>query len=64
MRVLYTGSVSIRKVEKVTCNKRVLKDFEKLSHHSQTSTLEAFHSLVIRFAPKNVVFFYIGMLCR
>ncbi|XP_048034604.1 uncharacterized protein LOC125260326 [Megalobrama amblycephala] len=58
------GSVSIRKVEKVTCNKRVLKDFEKLSHHFQTSTLEAFHSLVIRFAPKNVVFFYIGMLCR
>ncbi|XP_067284722.1 uncharacterized protein [Pseudorasbora parva] len=55
------GSVTLRKVEKIMCNKRVLKDFEKLS---QTSTLEAFHRLLTRFAPKNLAFFPIGMLCR
>ncbi|KAI7810856.1 uncharacterized protein LOC130552890 isoform X2 [Triplophysa rosa] len=56
--------VALHKVEKVTCNKRVLKDFEKLSHHFQTSSLKAFHRRIRRFAPKNVVFYFIGMLCR
>ncbi|XP_056624390.1 uncharacterized protein LOC130437186 isoform X2 [Triplophysa dalaica] len=58
------GSVALHKVEKLTCNKRVLKDFEKLSHHFQTSSLKAFHRRILRFAPKNVVFYFIGMLCR
>ncbi|KAG7455572.1 hypothetical protein JOB18_020270 [Solea senegalensis] len=58
------GSVALYKVENTLTNKRVLKDMEKLSHHYQTSTLESFHSLVLRFAPKNVVFPYVGMLCR
>ncbi|RXN07569.1 hypothetical protein ROHU_032261 [Labeo rohita] len=57
-------SLALHKVEKVLCNKRVLKDVEKLSHHFQTSSLEAFHSLIIRFTPKNVVFPFMGMLCR
>nr|XP_055024872.1 uncharacterized protein LOC129414783 isoform X2 [Misgurnus anguillicaudatus] len=52
------------KVEKLLSNKRVLTDVEKLSSKYQTSTLEAFHNIVIRFTPKNVVFPYIGMLCR
>ncbi|KAF1389887.1 hypothetical protein PFLUV_G00052190 [Perca fluviatilis] len=28
------------------------------------SSLEAFHSLILRFTPKNVVFPFMGMLCR
>ncbi|CAM4598848.1 unnamed protein product [Leuciscus chuanchicus] len=59
-----SGSVELHKLGKVLYNKRVLKDVEKLSHHFQTSSLEAFHSLILRFAPKNVVFPFIGMLCR
>ncbi|XP_057210766.1 uncharacterized protein LOC130566949 [Triplophysa rosa] len=59
-----TGSLAIHKVEKILRNKRVLKDVEKLSHHYQTSSLEAFHSLMLRFTPKNVVFPFMGMLCR
>ncbi|XP_065146034.1 uncharacterized protein [Paramisgurnus dabryanus] len=51
-------------VEKLLTNKRMLKDVEKLSPHFQTSSLEAFHSVILRFAPKNVVYPYIGMLCR
>ncbi|CAM4649718.1 unnamed protein product [Leuciscus chuanchicus] len=50
-----SGSVELHKLGKVLYNKRVLKDVEKLSHHFQTSSLEAFHSLILRFAPKNVV---------
>ncbi|XP_057183575.1 uncharacterized protein LOC130550184 isoform X3 [Triplophysa rosa] len=58
------ASAALRKVEKVLSNKRVLKYMEKLSHHFQTSSLEAFHSLILRFTPKNVSFPFMGMLCR
>lgn len=58
------GSLAIHKVEKVLCNKRILKDVEKLSHRFQTSSLEPFHSLILRFTPKHVVFPFMGMLCR
>nr|XP_021331120.1 uncharacterized protein LOC110439428 isoform X1 [Danio rerio] len=58
------GSQALYKVEKVLNNKRVVKDVAKLSHHYQTSSLEAFHSVILRFTPKNVVFPFIGMLCR
>ncbi|XP_041951764.1 uncharacterized protein LOC121711937 isoform X2 [Alosa sapidissima] len=61
---LQPGSVALYKAEKILNNKRVLKDVEKLSHHHPTSTLESFHSLILRFAPKNVVFTFMGMLCR
>ena len=56
--------MALYKVEKILVNKRVVKDVEKLSHHYQTSSLEAFHSLILRFTPKNVVFPFMGMLCR
>ncbi|XP_039518795.1 uncharacterized protein LOC120473159 isoform X2 [Pimephales promelas] len=59
-----SGSVELHKLGKVLYNKRVLKDIEKLSHHFQTSSLKAFRSLILRFAPKNVVLPFIGMLCR
>ncbi len=52
------------KLEKALMNKRVLADVKKLSPHYQTSALEGYHSLILRFAPKNVVFSYLGMLCR
>ncbi|XP_067269187.1 uncharacterized protein [Pseudorasbora parva] len=58
------GSIALHRVEKLLYNKRVLKDIEKLSHHFQKSSPEAFHSLILRFAPKNVIFPFIGMLCR
>ena len=42
----------------------LLKDIAKISPRQQTSSLESFHSLILRFAPKNVVFPFLGMLCR
>ncbi|KAL2096063.1 hypothetical protein ACEWY4_008211 [Coilia grayii] len=61
---LQPGSKALYKMEKILTNKRVLGDVEKLSSRYQTSTLEAFHSVILRFTPKNVVFPFIGMLCR
>ncbi|KAM8733556.1 uncharacterized protein AB9X84_025253 [Acanthopagrus schlegelii] len=61
---LTAGTPAFCRLEKALTNKRILKDVEKLSPHYQTSSLEAFHSVILRFAPKNVVFPYLGMLCR
>ncbi|XP_059372400.1 uncharacterized protein LOC132109940 isoform X2 [Carassius carassius] len=58
------GSMPLYKVEKILNNKRVLKDVEKLSHHYRTSSLEAFHRVILRLAHKNVIVSFIGMLCR
>ena len=41
-----------------------LRDIAKLSPHHQTSSLEAFHDVILRFAPKNLVYPFLGMLCR
>lgn len=59
-----TETPVFEKLEMVMTKKRTLNDVAKLSPHHQTSSLEAFHSVILRFAPKNVVFPYIGMLCR
>ena len=39
-------------LEEVVLNKLVLKDIRKLSTLHQTSSIEAFHSLLIQYAPK------------
>ncbi len=44
------------KLEAVVQDKMLLKDIAKLSTEHQTSSLEAFHSLVQMFAPKNTGF--------
>ncbi|XP_064467794.1 uncharacterized protein LOC135378638 [Ornithodoros turicata] len=44
------------KLNAITQAKHLLKDIQQLSPDVQTSGLEAFHSLLIRFAPKSVGF--------
>ncbi|XP_031429046.1 uncharacterized protein LOC105898184 isoform X2 [Clupea harengus] len=61
---LTAGTPAFCRLEKVLSSKKVLKDVEKLSPHYQTSSLESFHSVILRFAPKNGVFPFLGMLCR
>jgi len=52
------------KLSSILSNKRLVADIKKLSPYHQTSSVEAFHSLLIRFAPKSVAFSYTGMLAR
>ena len=52
----FLGTPAFCKLEKILSNKRILKAVAKLSPHHQTSSLEAFHGVILRFAPKNVVF--------
>ncbi|XP_059386284.1 uncharacterized protein LOC132121128 [Carassius carassius] len=61
---LAAGTLPYLKLEKVLSNKRIVKDVAKLSPHYQTSSIEVFHSVILRFTPKNVVFPFLGMLCR
>jgi hypothetical protein len=42
----------------------VRKDIKMLSPSMQTSSVEAFHSLIIQYAPKMFAFSYEGMWCR
>ncbi|TRY94508.1 hypothetical protein DNTS_003537 [Danionella cerebrum] len=57
------GTKALAKVEKLLTSEHVLKDVENLSPHFPTS-LESFSGVIQRFAPKNMVYPYIGMLCR
>jgi hypothetical protein len=55
------GSPASVLLREVLHSKMLLKDVRRLSPQFQTSTLEAFHSLIIRFAPKHTHF---GWLCQ
>lgn len=52
------------KLQKLVQNTLFSNDVAKLSPCQQTSSLEAFHSLVIQFAPKSIAFSYMGMMSR
>lgn len=51
-------------LEKECTRDAFVKDLRKVSRSYQTSALEAFHSLVIQFAPKSTHFSYLGMYSR
>lgn len=60
----YVGSEATERVSRLLLNARLLSDVAKLSPLHQTSSIEAFHSLILSFAPKTFAFSYLGMLCR
>ena len=51
-----TGSKASEKLDDVVTNTRLLQDMKKLSPLYQTSSLEAYHSVVNHFAPKLMQF--------
>lgn len=59
-----TGTKACAKVEDLITSTRLCNDMRKLSTGAQTSDLEAFHSVVNHFAPKQYSFKYYGQLCR
>ena len=52
------------KISTIIQKKSFCSDVAKLSPVYQTATCEAFHSVVINFAPKFTAFCYNGMLSR
>ncbi|XP_063056188.1 uncharacterized protein LOC134450268 isoform X2 [Engraulis encrasicolus] len=61
---LEPGSAAAVKLESIAAKKALLKDVRKLSPQHQTYSLEAYHSLILRFAPKHTGFSYLGMFSR
>ena len=55
---------AFEKLVDLLSNKRLLSDVKKLRPLHQTSSVEAFNSLVIHFALKSLIFSYRGMYCR
>ncbi|XP_064468755.1 uncharacterized protein LOC135383046 isoform X1 [Ornithodoros turicata] len=53
---LQPGTVVYIKLCKIVLDKRLLKDIEQLSTVGQTSGLESFHSLLLKFAPKSTAY--------
>ena len=58
------GSESAERVSRILLKTKLLNDVKKLSPLHQTSSIESFHALILRFAPKTFAFSYLGMHCR
>ncbi|XP_010793701.1 uncharacterized protein isoform X1 [Notothenia coriiceps] len=61
---LEPGTTAAIKLERVTLRTALVKDVRKLSPQHQTYSLEAFHSLILHFAPKHTGFSFLGMYSR
>lgn len=61
---VYVGSTVAVKLESLATRTAFVKDVRKLSPRYQTYSLEAFHSLILRFAPKHTGFSFLGMYSR
>ena len=64
MFIFYTGSKAYEKLNDVLLSTQLHKDMKHLSPNYQTSSLEAYHSVVNHFAPKLLAFSYTGIYCR
>ncbi len=64
MFVRYLDTKASEKISARINNKSFIQDVKKMSPKYQTSACEAFHSVVIHFAPKSTAFSYKGMLSR
>ncbi|XP_048035479.1 uncharacterized protein LOC125260979 [Megalobrama amblycephala] len=61
---LEPGSPAATKLESVAARKALVKDIRQLSPQHQTFSLEAYHSLILHFAPKHTGFSFLGMYSR
>ena len=62
--LVFAGSMGAVKLESIITKTSLLKDVRQLSPQHQTFSLDAFHSLILHFAPKHTGFSYLGMYSR
>ncbi|XP_030220991.1 uncharacterized protein LOC115550274 [Gadus morhua] len=62
--LVFSGSLAAVKLENIMMRAALLKDVCQLSPQHQTFSLEAYHSLILHFAPKHTGFSYLGMYSR
>lgn len=62
--LLLLGTETFKKLESVVLSKHLLRDIPKLSSNEQTFGLEAFHGVLVHFAPKSVSYRYDGLQAR
>ena len=60
--ILNIDTNASEKISAIICNKSFCCDVKKLSPVYQTSQYEAFHSLIIKFAPKSTAFSLHGII--
>ncbi|XP_062588586.1 uncharacterized protein LOC134250245 isoform X2 [Saccostrea cucullata] len=63
-RWLRPGTKVMEKLEAIVNSRQMKKDIPMLSSSFQTSSVEAFHSVINQFAPKMYKFSYFGMQSR
>lgn len=64
LTIFIPGSPPAVKLENTILSKLFVKDVSQLSPQHQTYSLEAFHSLMLKFSPKHTGFSYLGMYSR
>lgn len=61
---LIVGTQAFDKLSAIVTNKRLLDDIRQMSPRFQTFSVESFHSIINRFAPKAYAFSFHGMFAR
>ena len=61
---LRSGSTAHNALCKVVLQNTLLRDMKKLTGYHHTSSLEVFHSLLLKCCPKRQHFSYVGMQTR
>ena len=59
-----SGTKAFEKISEELTKTRLKNDVKKMSHIEQTSAIEAFHSVLLYWAPKMLAYSYAGMVCR
>lgn len=60
----FSGTQCAEKLKEIGFSTMFVNDMKKISPDVQTSSLEAFHALILLFAPKTTAYSYLGMRTR
>ncbi|XP_049516299.1 uncharacterized protein LOC125942187 [Dermacentor silvarum] len=61
---IFPGTHAYDKLSSLLTNKRLLNDIRQMSPHMQTFSVESFHAIINRFAPKAYAYSFHGMFAR